>query len=130
MLVGPNTGLGHTSIVLMIEAQVDHLMDALEQMKSRGLGAIEPRPDVQRRYNEAIQRHLQGTVWNSGGCQSWYLDLNGRNTTLWPSFTFTFKRLLRHCDLNDYVVQPLVSRTARRSLIDEPSADEREVASG
>jgi cation diffusion facilitator CzcD-associated flavoprotein CzcO len=122
MLVGPNTGLGHTSIVLMIEAQVDYMMDALAQMKARGIGAIEPRPEVQRRYNDALQRNLQGTVWNAGGCSSWYLDANGRNTTLWPSFTFTFKRLLRRCDLNDYLVRPLVSRVARRDLVEELAA--------
>ncbi|MGH2805734.1 MAG: flavin-containing monooxygenase [Actinomycetota bacterium] len=128
LLVGPNTGLGHTSIVVMIEAQVDYLMDALRQMKERGLGTIEPRPEVQRRYNEALQRDLEGTVWNAGGCVSWYLDARGRNTTLWPTFTFTFKRMLRRCDLNDYLVQPLVSRARRRDLVEEP-ATHREVAS-
>ena len=104
LLVGPNTGLGHTSIVLMIEAQVSYLMDALRKMKARGVHAIEPRRWVQDAYNERLQRALAGTVWNSGGCASWYLDSRGRNTTLWPTFTFTFRRELQSCDLANYLV--------------------------
>lgn len=106
MLVGPNTGLGHTSIVYMIEAQVDYLLDALAKMDAAGVDAIEPRADVQRAYNDRLQRRLAGTVWNSGGCASWYLDEHGRNTTLWPTFTFVFRRELKTCDLDEYVTQP------------------------
>ena len=102
-LVGPNTGLGHNSIVLMIETQVRYIVDALKQMRRLGVAAIEPRPDVQKRYNEKLQTMLRGTVWNAGGCASWYLDPAGRNTTLWPTFTFAFRRELRRCDLRNYV---------------------------
>jgi len=108
MLVGPNTGLGHSSIVLMIEAQVAHVMDALRQMDARGLTAIEPRPEVQSAYAARMQRELAGTVWNAGGCASWYLDDHGRNTTLWPTFTFAFRRELQRCDLRNYVVHRAV----------------------
>jgi cation diffusion facilitator CzcD-associated flavoprotein CzcO len=103
-LVGPNTGLGHTSIVYMIESQVAYLLDALRQMKRRGLAAIEPRAQAQREENEQIQRDLEGTVWNTGGCASWYLDAQGRNTTLWPTFTFVYRRRLRSVDLSQYVL--------------------------
>ncbi len=112
MLVGPNTGLGHNSITLMIEAQVGHLMQALEAMDAAGAGAIEPRQDVQDRYNEHLQDELRKTVWNRGGCQSWYLDENGRNTTLWPTFTFTFMRRLDRFTATEYVLHP---RTAVES---------------
>jgi cation diffusion facilitator CzcD-associated flavoprotein CzcO len=81
LLVGPNTGLGHNSIVLMIEAQVGHLLLALDAVEAAGAGALEPWPEVQAAYNERIQAALKKTVWNRGGCQSWYLDENGRNTT-------------------------------------------------
>ena len=106
MIVGPNTGLGHNSIVLMIEAQVRYLMDLFKQMNDQQLGTVEPRRDVQDAYNEDLQQRLQHTVWNTGGCQSWYLDDHGRNTTLWPTFTFTFMRRLRRASLNEYVVRP------------------------
>ncbi len=108
MLVGPNTGLGHTSIVIMIEAQVRYLMDALRQMRVRGIAAIEPRREVQESYTRRMQRELAGTVWNTGGCRSWYLDERGRNTTLWPTFTITFRRELERCDLSMYVAHPRV----------------------
>ena len=104
LLVGPNTGLGHTSIVLMIEAQVRHLVQALDALDAAGGSSLEPRTDVQAAYNARLQRELSRTVWNRGGCQSWYLDERGRNTTLWPTFTFTFMRQLATFRLGEYVL--------------------------
>jgi cation diffusion facilitator CzcD-associated flavoprotein CzcO len=101
-LVGPNTGLGHNSIVFMIESQLNYVLDALRTMEARGAGSIDVRPDVQARYNAAIQKRLRNTVWNAGGCASWYLDHTGRNTTLWPGFTWPFRRLLRRFDADHY----------------------------
>jgi cyclohexanone monooxygenase len=105
-LVGPNTGLGHNSIVLMIEAQVRYLLDLLAKADRGGFAVVEARPAVQAEYNEGIQRSLEGTVWDVGGCKSWYLDKDGRNTTLWPTFTFTFMKQLRTADLAEYDVRP------------------------
>jgi cation diffusion facilitator CzcD-associated flavoprotein CzcO len=110
MLIGPNTGLGHNSIVYMIESQVHYLVDVLRRMDECGIGAMEPRPDVQDAYNERIQAALTGTVWNTGGCSSWYLDEHGRNTTLWPTFTFTFRRQVSRCELDEYVTQDRVTK--------------------
>lgn len=116
MLVGPNTGLGHTSIVLMIEAQVGFLIDLLQKMDARGLTQAEPTRAAQDAFNEKIQQQLQRTVWNTGGCKSWYLDANGRNTTLWPTFTFEFMRQLRHADLGQFDVRATpVRRTEKVS---------------
>ena len=121
-LVGPNTGLGHNSIVLMIETQVRYVVDALKQMERRGIVAIEPHRDVQQRYNEKLQARLRGTVWNAGGCASWYLDPAGRNTTLWPTFTFSFRRELRRCDLDNYVKHRNLGSLPQRSHRIEVSA--------
>jgi cation diffusion facilitator CzcD-associated flavoprotein CzcO len=107
-LVGPNTGLGHNSIVFMIESQLNYVLDALRTMDARGAGSIDVRPDVQARYNAAIQKRLRNTVWNAGGCASWYLDHTGRNTTLWPGFTWPFRRLLRRFDADHYELRPAV----------------------
>jgi cation diffusion facilitator CzcD-associated flavoprotein CzcO len=112
MLVGPNTGLGHSSIIYMIEAQVRYLLDALQRMDDRGIAAIEPRADVQAAYNDRLQRALAGTVWNTGGCASWYLDERGRNTTLWPTFTFLFRRQVARCDFDEFITH---SRIAQRA---------------
>jgi hypothetical protein len=104
MITGPNTGLGHSSMVYMIESQIAHVMAALKAMDENGASTVEVRPEVQSAYNEELQRRLAGTVWNSGGCKSWYLDANGRNTTLWPSFTFRFRQRARRFDQADYVL--------------------------
>ncbi len=101
-LVGPNTGLGHNSIVYVIEAQIAYVLDALRTMERRSLAAVEPRAGAQAEYNRAIQAKLEGTVWNAGGCASWYLDAAGRNTTLWPTYTFPMKRMLERFDVAAY----------------------------
>lgn len=110
-LVGPNTGLGHTSIVYMIESQIAYVMDGLEKMAGAGIAAVEPKRVLQTAWNDKLQTDLQGTVWNAGGCSSWYLDASGRNTTLWPTFTLPFRRRLSRFDLSEYDVQPAARET-------------------
>jgi cation diffusion facilitator CzcD-associated flavoprotein CzcO len=109
MLVGPNTGLGHNSIVFMIESQLHYLMQGLRFMDRRGLDVIEVREQVQQRYDEEIQRKLQGTVWESGGCASWYRNEQGKNTTIWPGSTWPFRRRLRTFDADDYELRARAS---------------------
>ena len=104
MLVGPNTGLGHTSIVLMIEAQVGYLVRLLEAVDGVRGGVVDASHRAQAAYNTGLQQRLAGTVWNAGGCQSWYLDRQGRNTTLWPTFTFSYLKEMRSVDLTEYDV--------------------------
>jgi hypothetical protein len=116
MVTGPNTGLGHSSMIYMIESQIAYIMAALRAMEQRGAAVIDVRPEVQRSYNDELQRKLAGTVWNSGGCKSWYLDASGRNTTLWPSFTFRFRERTRSFNESDYVLG------AGRSAAREPAA--------
>jgi cation diffusion facilitator CzcD-associated flavoprotein CzcO len=113
-LVGPNTGLGHNSIVYMIESQVAYVMDALAQLAARGATSLEPRQAAQDDYNERVQAGLAGTVWNTGGCSSWYLDAHGRNTTLWPTFTWRYRRAVQRVDLAEYVLR---SRAGHREKV-------------
>jgi cation diffusion facilitator CzcD-associated flavoprotein CzcO len=104
MLAGPNTGIGHTSLVVMIEAQVSHVVGALEALDASGTKVVDVRPDVLDRWGAEVQAKAAPTVWNSGGCSSWYLDDAGRNTTLWPDYTFRFIRRTRTFDPADYVL--------------------------
>jgi cation diffusion facilitator CzcD-associated flavoprotein CzcO len=104
MLAGPNTGIGHTSLVVMIEAQIAHVVGALRALRDRGASVIDVRADTLAGWNAEVQRKAAPTVWNSGGCSSWYLDEAGRNTTLWPDYTFRFVRRTRTFDANDYVL--------------------------
>ena len=101
-VTGPNTGLGHNSLLFMIEAQLSYIVDALRQMRRRGATRIEVRRDAQEAYNEYIQRRLVRSVWNTGGCASWYLDETGRNTTIWPYFTWRYWQKTRRFDPAPY----------------------------
>ncbi|MBB4635448.1 NAD(P)-binding domain-containing protein [Longimicrobium terrae] len=102
ILLGPNTGLGHTSVVYMIEAQAEHVIRALRHMAQNGVGALEPRPEAQAAFVAEVDRRMRGTVWTQGGCASWYLDATGRNSTLWPDFTWRFRRRLARFDPAEY----------------------------
>jgi len=103
-ITGPNTGLGHNSLLFMIEAQFAYIIDALRTMRARRATRIEVRRDVQAAYNEVLQRRLAGSVWNTGGCASWYLDVNGRNTTIWPYFTWRYWWKTRRFDPAPYML--------------------------
>ncbi|HEU5283659.1 MAG TPA: NAD(P)/FAD-dependent oxidoreductase, partial [Burkholderiales bacterium] len=102
LLLGPNTGLGHNSMIYMIESQVHYVMRALAGMRRRGVDAVTVREDAQSAYNREIQSRLSRTVWTTGGCKSWYQRRDGRITTLWPGYTFEFRRRLRRVRWSDY----------------------------
>jgi cation diffusion facilitator CzcD-associated flavoprotein CzcO len=105
LIVGPNTGLGHTSMILMIESQVAYVISAIETMRARGLKVVDVRGDVQRHYNERVHDRLKHTVWSTG-CVSWYQTRTGKNTTLWPGFTFEFRLRTRKFDPTAYETSP------------------------
>jgi len=100
-IIGPNTGLGHNSMVYMIESQLEYLMDAIRVMGERGISTVEVRPEAMERFNDEVQAMMPGTVWASG-CASWYLDATGRNATLWPDFTFRFRQRTKRFDPASY----------------------------
>ncbi|NEA27881.1 flavin-containing monooxygenase [Actinomadura bangladeshensis] len=104
MLLGPNTGLGHNSVVFMIEVQIRHVLSCLRLLQDAGADAIEPKPEASRRFNDRMQRRLRRAVWNEGGCSSWYLDDQGVNRTLWPGHTFEFWAGSRKADPDEYVI--------------------------
>jgi cation diffusion facilitator CzcD-associated flavoprotein CzcO len=95
LLLGPNTGLGHTSVVLMIESQIELLIAALRHVREHGVRTLEPSEPAEREFVHKVDRAMRGTVWTAGSCASWYIDRTGRNSTLWPSFTFSFRQQLR-----------------------------------
>jgi cation diffusion facilitator CzcD-associated flavoprotein CzcO len=101
VIVGPNTGLGHNSMIFMIECQARYIAGALAHMRARDLAAIEPTVAATRRYNDRVQERLAGTVWASG-CKSWYQDASGKNTTLWPGSTAEFFARTYRFDVSAY----------------------------
>jgi cation diffusion facilitator CzcD-associated flavoprotein CzcO len=101
LIVGPNTGLGHNSLVFMIEAQVNYVVAGLERLRGSGKRTLEVRPEVQAASYADVQRRLKKTVWASG-CRSWYLTADGRNDALWPGSTLDYWRRTLRFDAGNY----------------------------
>jgi cation diffusion facilitator CzcD-associated flavoprotein CzcO len=101
LLYGPNTNLGHNSIIYMIEAQVHYLLGCLDELAARGAGAMDVRPEVQAAYNRALQTSMRRLVWEAG-CRSWYKNEFGKVTNNWPHTTLRYWFETRRPDPADY----------------------------
>ncbi|GAA3721137.1 NAD(P)/FAD-dependent oxidoreductase [Streptomyces tremellae] len=107
-IIGPNTGLGNSSMILMIEAQLNYLADYLRKLGTLDRGgrgrraALDARPRAVHAWTEHVQRRMARTVWSTGGCTSWYQDAEGRNTTIWPGTTAEFRRATLRVDPAEY----------------------------
>jgi hypothetical protein len=88
----------------MIESQVNYVADALKTVRERGARTVEVRPEAQTAYNAEVQEMTRGAVWVTGGCASYYIDRNGRNSTLWPTFTWPFRQRTREFDEGAYAL--------------------------
>jgi cation diffusion facilitator CzcD-associated flavoprotein CzcO len=106
LVIGPNTGLGHNSMIHVIESQLDYILDYLKTLDRLGLAALDARPDAQQRWCAGIERRMASTVWATGGCVSWYQNAAGRNPTIWPGSTLRFRHATRRVDLAEYTVIP------------------------
>jgi cation diffusion facilitator CzcD-associated flavoprotein CzcO len=102
VMTGPNTGLGHNSMVYIIESQTRFVVQALRALDQRRARAFDARAEVQAAFNADLQHRLARTVWNTGGCRSWYLAADGSNRVLWPDFTFRFRQRLAHFNWQDF----------------------------
>jgi cation diffusion facilitator CzcD-associated flavoprotein CzcO len=111
-LLGPNTGLGHNSVVFMIEAQTRFAVRAIELVTKRGAGAIDTRADAQQRFQDTIQRKLVDAVWTRGGCTSWYLDDKGVNRSIWPGGSWRYWLATSRIDEREFEL--LAKRPASR----------------
>ncbi len=112
LINGPNTILGHNSMIYIIESQVDYILQALDVSSG---GTIEATPAAQQKYNAALQRTMGSSVWMTGGCSSYYVDTAGRNTVIWPHSAMAFRRALRRLDRSEYVVTAAYAITAGSS---------------
>ena len=117
LLVGPNLGPGHTSVVFYAESQVRYILETLKTLEREGSTSFEVRKDVQDAFNAVLQERMRGTVWTTGGCNSWYLDETGRNTTLWPGFSWELRLRTRRFDPTEHILHRNGAQAAR-----EPSA--------
>ncbi|MGH3734756.1 MAG: hypothetical protein ACRDT6_03905 [Micromonosporaceae bacterium] len=104
LLLGPNLGTGHSSAFMILEAQLRYVISAVSRIRAHGWSSVEVRAEVQRDFNTAVQAALPGTVYNSGGCDSYYLDANGRNSFSWPWSTGAMRRRIAEFDPAAYTV--------------------------
>jgi cation diffusion facilitator CzcD-associated flavoprotein CzcO len=102
LMTGPNTGIGHTSLVFMIESQIPYILGCLRTLEARQAASAEVLERVHVAFNAELQRRMARTVWSTGGCSSWYMDEQGRNSTLWPDFTWRFRLRTRRFDAESY----------------------------
>jgi cation diffusion facilitator CzcD-associated flavoprotein CzcO len=105
MMLGPNCGNGHGSAITLIEAQARYVVDTVREMADRGLASVEVRAEVQETFNERVQEALTSTVWNAGGCSSYYMDANGHNAAIFPWSTIEYRRRTQRFDPGEYRVQ-------------------------
>lgn len=113
-LVGPNTGLGHNSLLYMIESQVHYVMECLRLLDDKNAKYMDVRPGPLRRFNEELEHKLEDTVWTSG-CQSWYTQEDGKNIAIWPGFSFRYRARTRHVNPDHYVWVTRKNATGVRS---------------
>ena len=104
MLLGPNSALGHNSVILMIETQVNYIVKCLNKMRKNGWTSLNPKADSQDKFNRFIQERLVGSVWQ-GGCSSWYKDSEGQNFTIWPLSVMRYMLSMRKPDFSEYDVK-------------------------
>jgi cation diffusion facilitator CzcD-associated flavoprotein CzcO len=104
LILGPNV-LVYDSFIRLAEAQLDYIIDGLWKIREKGISRLTVKPSVLKQHNERVQKNLQTTVFNAGGCSSYYLDQNGRNFAAWPWSLGALKRRLNAFRLKDYEVE-------------------------
>lgn len=112
LLLGPNSGLGHNSVILMSEAQIGYVMKCLRLMRKRGAKVMEVKAETQKRFVEELRSRLAGTVWQAGGCRSWYQDADtGENPVIWPGSVVSYLRRTRAVAEADYALSAGAEKT-------------------
>ena len=105
LTLGPNTGVGHTSALHLMESQVGLAIKIIVEAEKNKWKSIDIKKEVEEEYNNEIQRKLQGTIWVKGGCKSWYQDLDGKNRVIFPDFNFVFRRMARNPNFANFIIE-------------------------
>ena len=92
IVTGPNTGIGHTSAIVVIEAQMNYMISSIKSLSANNNKVIEVKADAENRYTQHIHKEMAKTVWKSGGCNSWYQSKSGHVIAMFPGFSFTYQR--------------------------------------
>ncbi len=103
-------------MIYMIESQTNYIMDAIQKMINQNIKSIDVKKEIQTKFNEEIQKKLEGTIWLSG-CKSWYLSADGKNHTVWPGFTLEFRNRTKTINLNDYNLEKSIVKKQEPELV-------------
>ena len=112
LMLGPNTGLAHNSIIFMLESQCQYIVEALKYAERNKKAVLEVKAESSKEWNAGIQKRLKKSVWQTGGCKSWYLDKAGNNTTLYPGFTFSYRLETQDFDADKFKTVGYSNRVA------------------
>lgn len=113
LINGPNVGLGHTSMIYMYESQANYILSTVRYARAHSVTAVEPTVEAQEAFTATVDELSSGTVWTSGGCKSWYLNREGRNTNLWPGSTLRYRRMTKRFVPDHHVLHRRRPTTAR-----------------
>jgi hypothetical protein len=122
MMYGPNTNLGHNSIIFMLECQAGYIMNCIREVRAAGADWLDLSPAVQREYNDALQETLERRVWSQVG-SSWYKNAAGRITNNWAGSTVEYWWRTRRADMKKYTLINLRRRSERSADGDAPTGD-------
>ena len=104
LMLGPNTGSGHTSALFIMESQLLYVMHCITAVRAAGRHSIQPTASAERRYTDHIHSAMERTVWQDGGCTSWYQNHSGKVIAMYPGFSFTYRRKAQHFRPGDHIV--------------------------
>jgi cation diffusion facilitator CzcD-associated flavoprotein CzcO len=104
LIMGPNTTLGHTSVVLIIESQIEHILKALHFMATHQVSTLEVKKEAEDQFNLEVDQQMKNTIWSTGGCNSWYQDSTGRISAIWPASIATFRNRVEPFVSSDYAL--------------------------
>lgn len=105
IVTGPNTGIGHTSALFIIEAQMEYMMQSMEAVLKKNADVIEVKPESEKEYTDMIHSEMEQTVWKSGGCNSWYQSKSGHVIAMFPGFSFTYLRMAKNFKPKHHIIQ-------------------------
>ncbi len=103
IVTGPNTGIGHTSALFLIESQMNYIMACIQNLKKRNKKVIEVSKDAEQKYTKNIHQEMTKTVWQTGGCNSWYKSKSGKVIAMFPGFSFTYRRWAKKFKIADHL---------------------------
>ena len=104
IMTGPNTGIGHTSAIVVIESQVEYIMQAIKAVRDQQCQSIAPTVEAEASYTNFVHSEMENTVWHKGGCNSWYKSASGKVIAMFPGFSFTFRKLCKKFKLGDHTL--------------------------